>query len=222
MSFWPFSKSSSKSSSKIESGSSVSADFDPFEEKREKMKTIEKQRQQEEIQRRRRKLEEKKLQQTLKKLIDLKKQLETDNKPNEFKNIPAHLMIFQIDQQIDDLNKQIAKLAFGRRRRKSRKSKRKSHKSRRHSRRRKSIGGCRIKRKPRGSRQKTYFTNKSGVEYVKVNPRCGVRRRRRSRRFGYSHDQGPHMYNAHYSDGILLADNAFSWMGNPEARSENA
>ena len=47
-------------------------------------------------------------------------------------------------------------------------------------------------------------------------------RRRRSRRFGYSHDQGPRMYNAHYSDGILLADNAFAWMGNPEARAENA
>jgi hypothetical protein len=33
---------------------------------------------------------------------------------------------------------------------------------------------------------------------------------------------GPRIYNAHMEDGILLADNAFSWMGNPEARAENA
>ena len=45
---------------------------------------------------------------------------------------------------------------------------------------------------------------------------------KRTRRFGYSHDMGPHIYNAHMQDGILLADNAFNWMGNPEARSENA
>jgi hypothetical protein len=45
---------------------------------------------------------------------------------------------------------------------------------------------------------------------------------KRSRLFGYSHDQGPQIYNAHMQDGILLADNAFQWMGNPEARAENA
>jgi hypothetical protein len=44
----------------------------------------------------------------------------------------------------------------------------------------------------------------------------------RKRRFGYSHDMGPNVYNAHYSDGILLADNAFQWMGNPLARALNA
>jgi hypothetical protein len=41
--------------------------------------------------------------------------------------------------------------------------------------------------------------------------------------FGYSHNQGPKMFNVHYDDGILLADNAFGpqW-GNPEVRAENA
>lgn len=48
------------------------------------------------------------------------------------------------------------------------------------------------------------------------------RHRRRSRRFGYSHDMGPQVYNAHMQDGILLADNAFQWMGNPLARALNA
>jgi len=47
-------------------------------------------------------------------------------------------------------------------------------------------------------------------------------RRRSRRRFGYSHNQGPRIYNAHMQDGILLADNAFNWAGNPEARAENA
>jgi len=46
--------------------------------------------------------------------------------------------------------------------------------------------------------------------------------KRRSRRFGYSHDQGPRLIGAHMEDGMLLADNAFQWMGNPEARAENA
>ena len=41
--------------------------------------------------------------------------------------------------------------------------------------------------------------------------------------FGYSHNQGPKLFNVHYDDGILLADNAFGaqW-GNPEVRAENA
>lgn len=50
----------------------------------------------------------------------------------------------------------------------------------------------------------------------------GSIRRTRRRSFGYSHDQGPQLYNVHMDDGILLADNAFQWMGNPEARAENA
>jgi len=45
---------------------------------------------------------------------------------------------------------------------------------------------------------------------------------RRSRSFGYSHDMGPNLYNAHMDDGILLADNAFQWQGNPLARALNA
>lgn len=46
--------------------------------------------------------------------------------------------------------------------------------------------------------------------------------RRSKRLFGYSHDMGPEVYNAHMDDGILLADNAFQWMGNPLARALNA
>ena len=41
-------------------------------------------------------------------------------------------------------------------------------------------------------------------------------------KFGYTHNQGPKLFNVHYDDGILLADNAFNWMGNPEATAENA
>ena len=46
--------------------------------------------------------------------------------------------------------------------------------------------------------------------------------KRKSRKFGYSHNQGPRLYNVHMDDGILLANNAFNWMGNPEAVAENA
>ncbi len=37
-------------------------------------------------------------------------------------------------------------------------------------------------------------------------------------RFGYSHNMGPRVYNAHMSDGILLADNAFQ-NSNPLTRA---
>lgn len=47
-------------------------------------------------------------------------------------------------------------------------------------------------------------------------------RKRKLRLFGYSHDMGPKLYNVHMDDGILLADNAFQWMGNPLARALNA
>ena len=49
------------------------------------------------------------------------------------------------------------------------------------------------------------------------------KRRHSKRRFGYSHDQGLHLYNTYYSDGILMANDAFgSQWGNPEVRAENA
>jgi len=44
-------------------------------------------------------------------------------------------------------------------------------------------------------------------------------RRSRRRRFGYSHDMGPKIYNARMQDGILLADNAFTDGGNPLTRA---
>ena len=49
-----------------------------------------------------------------------------------------------------------------------------------------------------------------------------TKKSKKSRKFGYSHDMGPRVYNAHMQDGILLADNAFQWMGNPLARALNA
>jgi hypothetical protein len=60
------------------------------------------------------------------------------------------------------------------------------------------------------------------LEDLKRSRRSKRSKRRSFRRFGYSHDQGPQIYNAHMQDGILLADNAFQWMGNPLERSENA
>lgn len=46
------------------------------------------------------------------------------------------------------------------------------------------------------------------------------RKQRKSRRFGYSHDMGPNVYNvSQQKGGILLANNAFNWMGNPTARA---
>ncbi len=44
------------------------------------------------------------------------------------------------------------------------------------------------------------------------------KKRRKSRR-SFGDNMGPKIYNARMQDGILLADNAFSWMGNPEARA---
>ena len=42
-------------------------------------------------------------------------------------------------------------------------------------------------------------------------------------KFGYQHNQGPHLYNVSTANGgILLANNAFTWAGNPETRAENA
>lgn len=42
--------------------------------------------------------------------------------------------------------------------------------------------------------------------------------RRHSRKFRYSHDMGPALYNASQTNGgILLVDNAFNWMGNTTA-----
>lgn len=44
----------------------------------------------------------------------------------------------------------------------------------------------------------------------------------RSRKFGYSHNMGPKLYDASMNDGILLANNAFTWQANPLARALNA
>lgn len=45
-------------------------------------------------------------------------------------------------------------------------------------------------------------------------------RKKKTRSFGYSNDMGPNVYNvSQQNGGILLANDAFSWMGNPLARS---
>lgn len=65
-------------------------------------------------------------------------------------------------------------------------------------------------------------------EAIKVSKHKGAKKRMRSdlkhlqNSFGYSHEQGPQVFNTYMSDGMLLADNAFSWQGNVEARAENA
>lgn len=42
----------------------------------------------------------------------------------------------------------------------------------------------------------------------------------KTRHFGYSHNMGPEVYNvSQQKGGILLANDAFSWMGNSLARS---
>lgn len=46
--------------------------------------------------------------------------------------------------------------------------------------------------------------------------------RRRSRKFGnnFDNNMGPNVYNvSQQKGGILLANDAFSWMGNPTARA---
>lgn len=44
--------------------------------------------------------------------------------------------------------------------------------------------------------------------------------KKKTRRFGYSHDMGPKVYTASQREGgILLANDAFNWMGNPNARA---
>lgn len=46
------------------------------------------------------------------------------------------------------------------------------------------------------------------------------RKSRKSRKFGYSHDMGPKVFQVSKSNGgILLANDAYNWMGNPEARA---
>jgi hypothetical protein len=45
--------------------------------------------------------------------------------------------------------------------------------------------------------------------------------KKRSRKFGYSHDNGPKVFNASMHDGILLANDAFTW-GSPLDRALNA
>ncbi len=57
---------------------------------------------------------------------------------------------------------------------------------------------------------------------TKRRSKTSKRRSKTKRRFGYSHDMGPRVYKTHMDDGILLADNAYNWQGNPEARAENA
>ncbi len=68
-----------------------------------------------------------------------------------------------------------------------------------------------------GKRRKSRKSRK--VRKSRKSRKVRSRKSRKSRKFGYSHDMGPKLYNAHMQDGILLADNAFSWQGNPLARS---
>ncbi len=46
--------------------------------------------------------------------------------------------------------------------------------------------------------------------------------KKRSRKFGYSHDNRPKIFNASMHDGILLANDAFTWGGNPLNHALNA
>jgi hypothetical protein len=59
------------------------------------------------------------------------------------------------------------------------------------------------------------FGKRPRIKKRKYNPK-----RRRS--FGYTHSYAPETYGAHYSDGMLLADDAFSWSNNPLARALNS
>jgi hypothetical protein len=44
--------------------------------------------------------------------------------------------------------------------------------------------------------------------------------KKKTRLFGYSHNMSPEVYNvSQQKGGILLANDAFSWMGNPTART---
>ncbi len=44
--------------------------------------------------------------------------------------------------------------------------------------------------------------------------------KKKTRHFGYSHDMSPGVYNVSQQDGgILLANDAFRWMGNPLAKT---
>jgi hypothetical protein len=52
----------------------------------------------------------------------------------------------------------------------------------------KRIGGCDIIKKPKNSKEKTFFTSLGGVKYIKKNPKCGKSRSRRlkkSKRRGF-------------------------------------
>ncbi len=80
----------------------------------------------------------------------------------------------------------------------------------------------RSRRSKKGSKRRSRRSRKGSKKRSRKGSKRKSRKSRKSRRFGYSHDQGPELINAHMQDGILLADNAFSWMGNPEARAENA
>lgn len=45
---------------------------------------------------------------------------------------------------------------------------------------------------------------------------------KRKRSYGYTHDDYGKLYGVHYSDGMLLANDAFAWEGNPLSRALNA
>jgi hypothetical protein len=61
--------------------------------------------------------------------------------------------------------------------------------------------------------------SKKKSKISKINKQKSKKIRSR-RKFGYSHDLGAKLYGVHYDDGMLLANNAFNWMGNPDARAE--
>jgi hypothetical protein len=67
---------------------------------------------------------------------------------------------------------------------------------------------------------KKHKQRNSNKRKQKQNKKTRTTPRRRS--FGYSHDYAPKTYGAHYSDGMLLANDAFSWTGNPLARALNS
>jgi hypothetical protein len=84
---------------------------------------------------------------------------------------------------------------------------------------RKELNICFYQMKIHRSSRKSRKRSKKSCSRKRSKRSRSRRSKRRSNHFGYSHDQGPQLYNAHMQDGILLADNSFSDAGNPLVRA---
>ena len=82
--------------------------------------------------------------------------------------------------------------------------------------------GLRKKRKAGFGRRRRSKRKSRRSKRSRRKSRKSRRRRRRSRRFGYTHDNNGELYGVHYDDGMLLANDAFGWEGNPLNRALNA